>query len=543
MAASEGGEGTGGTAPGLVFNRVVKRFGGTHALRGVSLGVGRGEILALLGENGAGKSTLIKVLGGIHAPDGGSVSIDGARYAHVAGAVGHRQAVAFIHQDLGLIEWMSVAENIALATGYVRRLGRIDWAATEAVARNALARVDADFAPTARVGSLSRTEKSLVAIARALAVECDFLVLDEPTASLPADEVERLFAALRPLRDRGVGMIYVSHRLDEIFRIADRVAVLRDGMLVGVRDVADTTPEALVGLIVGGAARETRRPAVRAGEDVLSVSDFRTRRVGPVDFTVARGELVGLVGLRGAGHEDVGRGLFGLVPFEGTVCLDGARGPGRMGEAGASGPVPSPDRDAPATDQPASGHPDLGHPDLASPRAAMLAGVGLVARDRIVESVAPALSIRENLFLNPAASGRGMLDRLGARAEARAARTLGGRVGLSPNDPDLPIEALSGGNQQKVVVGRWLDTRRRLLIAEDPTAGVDVGAKAEIYHLLYEALASGLGVLMVSTDFEEVATVCHRAIVFSRGTVVAELAGTDLTTGALIQAASASDAA
>ena len=547
MAASGAGADPADRASALVFDRVVKSFGGTQALRGVSLRVGRGEVVALLGENGAGKSTLIKVLGGIHAPDGGTVSIGGARYAHVAGAVGHRQAVAFIHQDLGLIEWMSVAENIALATGYVRRRGRIDWAATEAVARNALARVDADFAPTARVGSLSRTEKSLVAIARALAVECDFLVLDEPTASLPADEVERLFAALRPLRDRGVGMIYVSHRLDEIFRIADRVAVLRDGQLVGVRDVADTTPEALVGLIVGGAARETRRPAARAGEDVLSVADFRTRRVGPVDFTVARGELVGLVGLRGAGHEDVGRGLFGLVPFEGTVRLDCASGPGRSDKAGTSpgadSGIPSPDLGASAIGRPAHGHPDLGHPDLASPRAAMLAGVGLVARDRIVESVAPALSIRENLFLNPAASGRGMLDRLGPRAEADAARTLGARVGLHPNDPDLPIEALSGGNQQKVVVGRWLDTHRRLLIAEDPTAGVDVGAKAEIYHLFYEALASGLGVLMVSTDFEEVATVCHRAIVFSRGAVVAELAGPDLTTGALIQAASASDAA
>ena len=189
---------------GLFFDRIVKSFGGTQALRGVSLRVGRGEIVALLGENGAGKSTLIKVLGGIHRPDTGQVSIDGVPYSHVAGKIAGGQAVAFIHQDLGLIEWMSVAENIALALGYVKSGGRIDWAATEARADRALKLVDAEFPASMRVANLSRTQKSLVAIARALAAECDFIVLDEPTASLPADEVERLFAALRPLKARGV---------------------------------------------------------------------------------------------------------------------------------------------------------------------------------------------------------------------------------------------------------------------------------------------------------------------------------------------------
>ncbi len=492
---------------GLFFDSIVKSFGGTQALRGVSLRVERGEIVALLGENGAGKSTLIKTLGGIHAPDSGQVSVDGVRYNHVAGRVGQKQAVAFIHQDLGLIEWMSVAENIALAIGYVKRGGRINWAETENVARRALRLVDADFAPTTRVSNLSRTEKSLVAIARALAVECDFLVLDEPTASLPADEVSRLFNALRPLKERGVGMIYVSHRLDEIFQIADRVAVLRDGQMVGMRDIQHTSPEELVSLIVGRKAREINRPEVQAGDSVLSVRGLKTRNVGPVDFDVRRGELVGLVGLRGAGHEDVGRSLYGLVAHDGSVTLAGAV------------------------------------PDLSSPRAAMQSGFGFVARDRVVESVAPALTIRENAYLNPETSGRGLFNLLGRRAEESMTRVLGRRVGLSPNDPTMPIEALSGGNQQKVVVGRWLDTDRKFLIAEDPTAGVDVGAKAEIYHLLFGALASGMGVLVVSTDFEEVANICHRAIVFSRGQVVAELSGVGLSTESLIQAASASEAA
>ncbi len=491
---------------GLFFDSVVKSFGGTMALRGVSLKVGRGEIVALLGENGAGKSTLIKVLGGLFRPDSGGVSIDGVPYAHVAGRVGG-QAVAFIHQDLGLIEWMTVAENIALALGYPKKGGRIDWAATEALAEAALSRVAADVPSTARVSSLTRTEKSLVAIARALAADCDFLVLDEPTASLPADEVERLFAALRPLKEKGVGMIYVSHRLDEIFRIADRVAVLRDGQMVGMRDVQHTTPEELVSLIVGRKAREILRPAVQEGPEILRVQGLVTTQVGPVDFTIQRGELVGLVGLRGAGHEDVGRSLFGVVPHSGRITIDGAT------------------------------------PELTSPQAAMAAGVGLVARDRVTESCATGLSIRENAFVNPAATGRRLLSFLGPRREEAQARAIGRTVGLSPNDPTLPIEALSGGNQQKVIVGRWVETRRRLLIAEDPTAGVDVGAKAEIYHLLFEALASGMGVLVVSTDFEEVANICHRALVFSRGQVVAELTGVELSTESLIQAASAGEAA
>ncbi|MEZ5754337.1 MAG: sugar ABC transporter ATP-binding protein [Paracoccaceae bacterium] len=493
-------------ADGLLFDRIVKSFGGTRALKSVSLKVDRGEIVALLGENGAGKSTLIKVLGGIHRPDEGGVYIDGVAYAHEAGKAGG-QKVAFIHQDLGLIEWMSVAENIALALGYVRRGRKIDWSATEAAADAALKLVEAEFSATARVSNLTRTQKSLVAIARALAADCDYLVLDEPTASLPADEVERLFDALRPLKARGVGMIYVSHRLDEIFRIADRVAVLRDGQMVGMRPIAHTTPEELVSLIVGRKAREIARPAVQEGPAILTVEKLVTPAVGPVSFAIRRGELLGLAGLRGAGHEDIGRALFGAIGHEGRITLDGRA------------------------------------PDLRSAQTAMRSGIGLVARDRIGESVAPGLAIRENAFLNPSATGRGMLSVLSPRRGEAMAQAIGARVGLSPNDPTLAIEALSGGNQQKVVVGRWLDSGRRLLITEDPTAGVDVGAKAEIYHLLYEALASGMGVLVVSTDFEEIAAICHRAIVFSRGLPVAELSGIELSTESLIQAASAGEAA
>lgn len=492
----------------LTFEHITKRFGGTTALRDVSLHLDKGEVLALLGENGAGKSTLIKSLAGIHAPDEGRILFKGEAYMHRPPRPNEKQRVSFIHQDLGLVEWMSVAENVGLAQGYSMKGPAIDWRSTEARAVAALARVGCDFDPSRRVQSLSRTEKSLVAIARALAAEADVLVLDEPTASLPADEVERMFTVLRDLRAKGVGMIYVSHRLDEIFRIADRVAVLRDGQLVGAKAVADTTPSELVNMIVG---REVKDLYVRAklnrGRETLRASNLMAEGVGPVNFAAFEGEVLGLVGLRGAGHEQVARALFGAEPSSGDVQLQGK-------------PL-----------------------DMTSPQATLQQGVGLIARDRTEESVAPALAIRENMFLNPLAIGRTLMSILSPTAEAQRALGIGDEVGLKPNDPALAIEALSGGNQQKVVVGRWLATGRKLLIAEDPTAGVDVGAKSEIYRLVARALEAGLTVIVVSTDFEEVAHICHRALVFSRGQIIAEIAERALTTQSLIHAASASEAA
>ena len=492
----------------VAFEHITKRFGGTLALDDVSLELGSGEILALLGENGAGKSTLIKSLAGIHALDGGGILFKGQPYAHRPPRPHEKQRISFIHQDLGLIEWMTVGENVGLALGFSRRAGLIDWRATESRAEQALALVDCDFDPSLRIQDLSRTEKSLVAIARALAAEADVLVLDEPTASLPADEVERLFTVLRSLKARGVGIIYVSHRLDEIFKIADRVVVLRDGRLVGDRLITDTSPVELVGMIVGREVKELyHRGARRNGAATLAVRDLCAPEAGPVTFSARQGEVLGLVGLRGAGQETVGRCLFGAMDHAGTISLEG-----RV-------------------------------LNLASPAEALKCGIGLVARDRTEESVALSLSVRENIFLNPWSIGRTLMSVLTPAAEAEQARSIGAEVGLRPNDPHLPVESLSGGNQQKVVVGRWLATGRRVLIAEDPTAGVDVGAKSEIYRLIAKALDSGLTVIVVSTDFEEVANICHRALVFSRGAIVAELEGEALTTHAIIHAASASEAA
>src|SRR5690606_3952047 len=265
---------------------------------------------------------LIKILGGIHRADSGEIVLD--RPPGRDGA----KPVSFIHQDLGLVEWMTVAENVALAQGFGRGagLGAIDGKTTARAAEAALALVGCDIDTETRVKSLSRTEKSLVAIARALATDCDFLVLDEPTASLPADEVERLFAVMRSLKQRGVGMIYVSHRLDEVFRVADRVVVLRDGALVSAAPVAEVTPDSLVRGILGKGRCEAARKQARAEATAirLGVRNLVAEAAGPVSFELAGGELLGLVGLRGAGHEEIGRALFGAVPHSGEVELDGA---------------------------------------------------------------------------------------------------------------------------------------------------------------------------------------------------------------------------
>jgi ribose transport system ATP-binding protein len=486
----------------LRINNLCKRFGGTQALKDVSMAVGRGEVVALLGENGAGKSTLIKILAGVYTADSGTISYAGSDMTSSV----RRMPLSFIHQDLGLIEWMTVAENICLTLGYPRRFGMIDWSNARRRAQVALAKLGADIDPDLRIQSLTRTEKSLVAIARALATDAEILVLDEPTASLPADEVLRLFEALRRLREHGVGMIYVSHRLDEVFEVADRMVALRDGRVAGERIVAETSPEETILLIVGREPSQVfRRPAEREGAARLELDNASIAAVGPINCRLHAGEIVGLVGLRGAGQEALGRALFGIEPVTGgRLLIDGV-------------PVA-----------------------IASPRKAMELGISLVCADRVGESIIPGLSVYENFFLNPLAAGGNASSWLAPAKERAEARRLGMTVDLRPNDPSLAIELLSGGNQQKVAIGRWLTLRSKIYVFEDPTAGVDVGSKAEIYKLFDVALGEGAAIVIVSTDFEEIAKVCHRALVFSRGQVVRELHSDDLSISNLLSAASAS---
>ncbi|KOV64079.1 sugar ABC transporter ATP-binding protein [Streptomyces sp. MMG1121] len=480
---------------------LTKRFGGTLALDGVDLDVHAGGVLALLGPNGAGKSTLIKVLAGIHHAEAGQVTVD----RHPLGTHGASRAMSFIHQDLGLVEWMTVAENIALSTGYQRRAGLISWRRTREQCTDALLTVAAHLDPAAPIARLSPAERSLVAIARALASRAELIVLDEPTARLPATDCTRLFRVLHTLRDQGHGLLYVTHRLDEVYEVADTFAVLRDGHLVSHGALAGHDPARLVHDIVGEELTHYRPATVPAGgPPVLTLDGVRTPGTGPVGLELGAGEVLGLVGLSGAGHTDLGRALAGTRPLLDGRALLGGR----------------PYRPRTVTD-------------------AVRLGVGLVPGDRQREGCAAELTVRENLLANPRAEGVPALHWIAPRHERAVAAGLIERFTVRPRDSEVPIGTLSGGNQQKVMLGRWHRVGLRLLILEEPTASVDVGAKAAVYRLLDEALATGLAVLLVSTDFEEVAGVCRRALVFVRGSVTAELSGPALTVAGLTRAASA----
>ncbi|TPQ22901.1 sugar ABC transporter ATP-binding protein [Streptomyces sporangiiformans] len=493
-----------GAEPLVRIRGLSKRFGGTRALAGVDLDIHGGSVLALLGPNGAGKSTLIKVLAGVHHADEGEVTVAG----HRLGTDAASRCMSFIHQDLGLVEWMTVAENIALSTGYARG-GRqrtlISWRRTRERCTEVLRTVAGHLDPDARIADLAPAERSLVAIARALATRAELIVLDEPTASLPAADCARLFDVLHSLRDRGHGILYVSHRLDEVYAVADTFAVLRDGRLVSHGPLAGHSLTRLVHDIVGFELTAHRPAALPAdGPPALTLDGVRTARAGPVSLELRHGEILGLVGLTGAGHMDLGRALAGSRRLlGGRALLDGR--PYRPGTVAA----------------------------------AVGLGVGLVTGNRQEEGCAAELTVRENLLANPRAGGLSALRWISPRRERTEAVALMDRFSVRPRDSEAPIATLSGGNQQKVMIGRWVPVGMRLLILEEPTASVDVGAKATIHGLLDDALAAGLAVLLISTDFEEVAGVCRRALVFVRGAVTAELSGPDLTVAALTRAASA----
>jgi len=480
--------------------RLTKRFTATLALNEVDFDVRAGEVHALLGQNGAGKSTLIKILAGVYPADSGTVRWLGRD----ADPMRECSPIGFIHQDLGLVEWMSVAENIALQTGYPRSdLGLVSWPKAHRAAREALRALGVDIDTRAPISSLPAAERSLVAIARALALRSKILVLDEPTAALPERDVDLLLAALRRLRAAGIGIVYVTHRLDEVMRIADRVTVLRDGRRVATRPIAGATHDDLIQLIVGRSISDAFvRPDPPQADVMLSLKGVSSEGVGPVDFDVAAGETLGLVGLRGAGHHAIGRAVFGQSAFSsGSATLDGER---------------YAPRDA---------------------SEAMARGVGFVSSRRAEESVAANLAVRENLFLNPTATGVGVMEftpRTRERAKSNAAIA---RFSIKTASGEQPIATLSGGNQQKVVVARWLVANARLLVLEEPTIGVDVGAKAEIYRVLRDSLRRGMAALLISSDFEEVERVCHRALVFSRGRVARAIEGDALSVETLTAAA------
>lgn len=496
--------------PLLSMRNIVKSFGGNIAVNDVSLDIWPGEIVALLGENGAGKSTLIKILAGVYTRDSGEIEFNGVAIdSAMTLKKGTQQPIAFIHQDLGLIEWMTVAENMAIVMGFPRRFGLIDWKATRTQAQKALEGIGIELNPDDRVFDLSRTEKSLLAIARAVAVNAAVLVLDEPTASLPADDVRHLFRVMDVLREKQVGMVYITHRLDEVMEMADTVCTMRDGCYAGGGHITNYTLPDLVKLIVGESLRDKQRlPLPDSSAPVLlELNDICVGDTGPISFTLRAGEMVALAGLRGAGQEEIGRLLFSC----------------RTADSGEIRFRQSPFR-------------------VSTPGEAMSAGVSFVAGDRLGESLVPGMSVRENLFLNPCQHGHTPWSRYNEKYESPLSWEKVRRFDVRPAQINVEISALSGGNQQKVVMARWLSLNAPLLILEDPSAGIDVGARAEIYDLLNEALASGVAILVISNDLEEVAHICNRALVFNRGNIVGELINEDVTFAKLLELASGNGA-
>ncbi len=479
-------------APLLELRQLVKNYGGVRALRGVDFDLQAGEVHALLGENGAGKSTLIKVITGAHQPNGGTLTLAGQTVESLTPATARALGIACIYQQPALFPDLSVAENLALRLEGASAKSRIDWKARHARAAELLTRIGADISPAAEVRSLSMPEQQLVEIACALGSGARIVIMDEPTASLTQKEQHLLFAVVRDLRKNGVGVIYISHRLEEIFALADRVTVLRDGQSVGTHRVSEINEAGLIRLMVG---REVAQiyPAAEStpGDVVLSIKDVgcRASGVSHVSFDVRAGEIFGLGGLVGAGRTELARILFGLTPADsGEIALNGQR------------------------------------IALRSPRDAVAHGIAYVPEDRRRHGVVLELPIAHNMTM---AIHRRLFPATWLRfgAERSLALDYIRDLAVKCSGPDAPGGSLSGGNQQKVSLARWLATKPRLLILDEPTQGVDVGAKSEIHKIVRRLAKEGLAVILISSDLPEVIGMSDRIGVMGGGTLRAILPG------------------
>lgn len=482
--------------PLLKLTDVSKSFGGVRALRGVSFDLCAGEVHALVGENGAGKSTLIKIVTGAHRPDGGTVEIVGRPVPDNDPVRAKALGVAVVYQQPALFPDLSVTENIALALEPPDRWRRVRWAERRRRAADLLARVGAAIDPEAEAGRLTMPEQQLVEIAKAIGADARVVVLDEPTASLTDREVGNLFRVVRGLTDRGAGVVYVSHRLDELPRIADRVTALRDGQLVGTRPAADVSRAELIRMMVGRDLEAVfPKRAVSVGDVVLETRNLgcRASGVGGVSLTVRAGEILGLAGLVGAGRTELARVLFGLTPADAGEILVRGR-PARID----------------------------------SPAAAIRNGIAYVPEDRRRHGVIPDLSVAANATL--AALGRvsrtGLLD---FGRESELADDYARRLGMKAPSVAVPVGELSGGNQQKVALARWLATDPAVVILDEPTQGVDVGAKAEIHGLMGDLAGRGVAVVMISSELPEVLGMSDRVAVMHGGRVAGVLARTEAT--------------
>lgn len=485
----------------LHISGLDKSFYDTHAVNNVSFDIHEGEIVALMGENGAGKSTVIKMLAGIYQPDAGCMELLGRPIT----CNDAKHDVAFIHQNLGLIDWMTVAENIAITTGFPRTGPFISEGRLNEQAEEVLALVGGGINPKTRIFDLARGERSLLVIARALVKEPKLLVLDEPTASLPEEDVQLVFEVLRRLRSQGTGMIYVTHRLDEVKQITDRCLVMRNGQLVADKPSAELSHKELVTLIVGG---ETKNVCFKAPtkEVSLEMKDVSFGAVGPLNMQLHKGEIIGLCGLRGAGQMAVGRVLGGVYSAtKGDIVIDDIKC------------------------------------RFTKPIDAIRKSIAFVTSNRETEAILPGVTVRENLCINPKLWGHVFYRHINERKEIKLAHVVCKKFSVRPLNTELFADTLSGGNQQKVILARWLHLGYKNIILEEPTMGVDIGAKTEIYGFLCDAASRGASIVVTSTDLEEISKICHRAIVFRNGKVYKEFLGSEITTTNLMAAASGLD--
>ena len=508
MTNEEGHERSEPSSATLWLSGVTKSFGGRLVLDLSELRVRAGEIHALIGQNGSGKSTIIKILAGYHEPD----SVEQARSCGTDVQLGspgtaHQAGWRFVHQDLGLVAALDTVDNFALGVGYETEFGgRINWRKATREAEDSINRLGYSFDVRQPIQKLAPVERTVVAVARALRVrgtETTMLVLDEPTATMPGPEVERLLGVARMVAASGTAVLFVSHHLDEVMTAADTVTVLRDGRVVESVRVDKVGKEHLVQQMTGGLLQQVRSaPPVAnrdGGEATLSLRGLGGVHLQDLNLDVHAGEIVGISGITGSGREEVGPLVFGGVQRSGEVSITGRALPAH------------------------------------SPYESVRAGVGYVPANRLTEGVLQGLSIRENVTIADLAPHWRSL-RLRSRSERREVAELRAKFGIRGGDDEAPLVNLSGGNQQKAGIAKWMRTNPQVLILDEPTQGIDVSAQAEVHHILAEAAANGLAVLVCSSDEVELAAVCSRVLVLQRGRVVRELVGEDVTVPAIVGA-------
>jgi ribose transport system ATP-binding protein len=483
----------------LEIRSMSKSFPGTRALDSVDLDVSGGEVHALVGQNGSGKSTLIKILAGFHEPDPSTeVRVEGETVELGDPSASREAGFRFVHQDLALVDDLSVVENLALGCGFQTGLGgRIRWRDERRRAQEMLSSLGFDFDVREPTGRLAAAERTGVAIARAMwdwQEGARVLVLDEPTATLPAAEVETLFRTVRRVRERGLGVIYVSHRLDEVFSIADRVSVLRDGRKVGTYDTKELDEDKLISLMVGDAVRKVAvADEAPAGERVLSVDGLCGTVLYDVSFEAPAGRVIGFAGLTGSGREELLPLIFGNGDRRGEV---------RVGDAVLR---------------------------AGRPGTAIEAGMALVPSDRLRQGGIFDMSLAKNLTLTDPGRNAGMAKAIRGRRERDEVHEWIERLEVRPSDPTLPLAALSGGNQQKVVIAKWLRMSPQVLLLDEPTQGVDVGAKAMIHDLVRKAADAGAAVVIASADDEELCDVCDEIFVLREGEIAARMSRAEVS--------------